>query len=94
MPEILSHTAGFEEVLWNFAHFGGERRITLQDNLHFYSEPPTSWDAYTPQFKALPVDKFELKPNATIYVLVDQRRRVFLETTVDKKHGFLVTSSR
>lgn len=80
MPEVLSQTAGFEEVLWNFAHFEDERRISLQDNPHFYAEFPTSLDAYTPQFKALPVEKFELKPNTTIYVLIDQRRRVFLET--------------
>ena len=80
MPETLSHIAGFEEVLWNFAHFEDERRISLQDNPHFYSELPTSLDAYTPEFKALPVDRFELKPNSNICVLVDQRRRVFLES--------------
>ena len=85
MPETLSHTAGFEEVLWNFAHFEDERRVTLQDNPHFYSELPTSLDAYTPQFKALPVDRFELKPNATIYVVADQRRRVFLETRYETR---------
>ena len=79
-PEVLSHTAGFEEVLWNFAHFEDNRRITLQDNPHFYSELPTSSDAYTDQFKALPVENVEMTPNATIYVLVDQPRRVFLET--------------
>ena len=76
----MSQTAGFEEVLWNFAHFEDERRVTLQHNPHFYSELPTSLDAYTSQFKASPVDKFQLKPNVTIYVLVDQRRRVYLET--------------
>ena len=80
MPEKVSHTPGFEEILWNFVHLKDERCVTLQDNPHFYSELPTALDAYTPQFEALPVDKFELKPNATIYVLVDQRRRVFLET--------------
>ena len=80
MPELLSRTAGFEEVVWNLAHFEDRGCITLQDNPHFYSELPTSLDAYTPQFKASPVDNSELKPNATIYVLVDQRRRVFLET--------------
>jgi hypothetical protein len=78
---MLSHTAGVEEVLWNFAHFDDNRRVTLQDNPHFYSELPTSPGAYTRHFKALPVENFDLKPNATIYVLVDRPRRVFLETS-------------
>lgn len=77
---MLSHTAGLDEVLWNFTQFEDERRITLHDNPHFYSDLPTSFDAYTAQFKALPIGNFAPEPNATIYVLVDQRRRVFLET--------------
>lgn len=77
---MLSHTAGLDEVLWNFTQFEDERRITLHDNPHFYSDLPTSFDAYTPQFKALPIGNFAPEPNTTIYVLVDQRRRVFLET--------------
>ena len=82
---MLSHTAGIEEVLWNFSQFKDERRITLHDNPHFYSDLPTSFDAYTAQFKALPIANFAPKPNATIYVLVDQPRRVFLETKHDKR---------
>jgi hypothetical protein len=77
---MLSPTAGIEEVLWHFAHFEDNRRITLQDNPHFYSELPTSPDDYTGQFKAHPVEYFVLRPNDTIYVLVDQPRRVFLDT--------------
>jgi len=79
-PVMLSHTAGLDEVLWNFTQLENERRITLHDNPHFYSDLPTSFDAYTAQFKALPIDNFTPKPNATVYVVVDQPRRVFLET--------------
>lgn len=77
---MLSPTAGIEEVLWHFAHFEDNRRITLQDNPHFYSELPTSPDDYTGQFKAHPIEYFVLRPNDTVYVLVDQPRRVFLDT--------------
>ena len=77
---MLSPTAGIEEVLWHFAHFEDNRRITLHDNPHFYSELPTSPDAYTGQFKAHPIEYFVLRPNDTVYVLVDQPRRVFLDT--------------
>jgi hypothetical protein len=80
---MLSHSAGIEEVLWNFTQFEDESRISLHDNPHFYSDLPTSFDAYTVRFRALPIDNFAPKPNATIYVLVDQPRRVFLET----RHG-------
>ena len=77
---MLSHSAVIEEVFWNFAHFWDNRRITLQDNPHFYLELPTSLDAYTAKFKARPIEHLKVKPNATIYILVDHSRRVFLET--------------
>lgn len=82
---MLSPTAGIEEVLWNFTQFEDERRITLHDNPHFYSDLPTSIDPYTAQFKAFPIKNFTPNPNATIYVLVDQPRRVFLETKHDTR---------
>jgi hypothetical protein len=77
---MLSPTAGIEEVLWHFAHFEDNRRVTLHDNPRFYSELPTLSDAYTSQFKVHPIENLMLRPNTTLYVLVDQPRRVFLET--------------
>ena len=77
---MLRYGAGFEEVLWNFAHLEDNRRISLHDNPHFYAYLPTSSDEYTAQFRAQPMEKFRLKPNATIYILVDQPRRTFLKT--------------
>ena len=84
---MVSHSAGIEEVLWKFTQFEDERRITLHDNPHFYSDLPTSFDAYTARFSALPIDNFAPKPNATIYVLVGQPGRVpvFLETRHDTR---------
>ncbi|KAI0286459.1 hypothetical protein BC826DRAFT_1189330 [Russula brevipes] len=61
----------FNEVLWNFSRFNDNRRITLQDNPHFYLELPTSVDAYTSEFRTLPVQDMQLISNSTIYVLVD-----------------------
>ena len=80
MSELLSHTASFQEVLWNFAHLVNSKRITLSDNPHFYLELPTSIDEYGGEFKAFPAEMLPLKRNATIYVLIDQPKLVFLET--------------
>jgi hypothetical protein len=80
IPVMLRPATSIEEVLWNFAHIEDNRRISLQDNPHFYLDLPTSSDAYTGQFKARPLKNIELRQNATVYVLVDQPRRVVLET--------------
>jgi hypothetical protein len=80
MPEVLRRAAELDEVLWNFSRFNDNRRITLQDNPHFYLELPASVDAYTSEFRTLPVQDMQLISNSTIYVLVDRPSRVFLET--------------
>jgi len=78
--QVLRRAAELDEVLWNFSRFNDNRRITLQDNPHFYLELPTSVDAYTGEFRTLPVQDMQLISNSTIYVLVDRPSRVFLET--------------
>jgi hypothetical protein len=80
MLEVLRRAARLDEVLWNFSRFDDKRRITLQDNPHFYLELPTSADAYTREFRTLPVQDMQLISNSTVYVLVDRPSRVFLET--------------
>jgi len=77
---MLRYGAVFEEVLWNFAHLEDNRRISLHDNPHFYTYLPASSEKYTAQFKAHPAENISLKPNATIYILVDPPRRIFLKT--------------
>ena len=77
--EMLSRTATLRQVLWNFSRFEDHRRITLQQNPHFYVNLPTSVDTYRGNFKALPVEALQLKPNATFYIVADGPSRVFLE---------------
>ena len=72
--------ASFEEVLWNFAHLENSKRITLSENPHFYLKLPTLIDEYGGEFKALPAEVLPLEPDATVYVLIDQPRRIFLES--------------
>ncbi|KAI0286453.1 hypothetical protein BC826DRAFT_82072 [Russula brevipes] len=78
--QVLRRGAELDEVLWNFSRFNDNRRITLQDNPHFYLELPTSADAYTGEFRTLPVQDMQLISNSTVYVLVDRPIHVFLET--------------
>ena len=80
MSELLSYPASFQEVLWNFAHLEKSKRITLSENPHFYLKLPTLIDEYGGGFKAFPAENLPLKRNATIYVLIDQPKLLFLET--------------
>jgi hypothetical protein len=80
MSEQLTWMASIREVLWNFAHLEDSNRITLSDNPHFYLKLPTSIEEYGGKFRAFPTEPLPLGPNATFYVLIDQPRRVFLET--------------
>jgi hypothetical protein len=82
---MLSQTALLRQVLWNFNRFEDSRRITLQDNPHFYVNLPTAVDAYTGDFEARPVENLQLKPNATFYVLLDKPSRIFLEAGQDSR---------
>jgi hypothetical protein len=69
------------EALWNFNRLEDNRRITLQQNPYFYKKLPTSSDARRGSFEVHPIEGFgNVKPNETIYVLVDGPSRVFLET--------------
>jgi hypothetical protein len=80
MSELLGCTASFQEVLWNFSHLENSKRIVPSENPHFYLKLPTLIDEYGDNFKVFPAEVLPLEHNATIYVLVDQPRRVFLET--------------
>lgn len=76
---MLNRTATLRQVLWNFSRFEDHRRITLQQNPHFYVNLPTSADEYRGSFRALPVETLHLKPDATFYVVADGPDRIFLE---------------
>lgn len=79
MSEMFGYTATFQEAVWNFAYLENGKRITLSENPHFYLKLPTLNEEYGGEFKAFPVEvsRLQLEPDATIYVLIDQPRRVF-----------------
>ena len=85
MPEVLSESSDINEILWNFSRFKGERRLTLQDNPHFYVKLPTSPEKYGDKFLTEPIETFH---EAQISVLTDNPHltsRVFLETAKQKR---------
>ena len=77
---MLNRTAGFGEVLLNFAHFEDKERITLQENAHFFLGTRTSVNPNSGEFDVFQIKHVELRPDATIYIRVDQLGNVFLET--------------
>ena len=70
-----------QEILWNFSRLKGNQRITLKQNPHFYGGLPKSARDYSDEFTTDPIEKFW--DASEIWVLTDERSRVFLET--DKK---------
>ena len=80
IPEVLSQSSGMVEVLWNFSRLKNEKRLTLEDNPHFYEKLPTLAGEYVGQFRTDPVETFKQED---ISVLTDnqcQTSRVYLET--------------
>jgi hypothetical protein len=78
LPEALSNNSGasvLPEILWNFSHFEGDKRLTLSQNPHFYVDLPSSPDAYGSTFRSQPTERYE----GRIYVLTNDSGRVFFE---------------
>jgi hypothetical protein len=85
MPVVLTQHATWAEVLWNFSRFKGEKRLTLEQNPHFYEVLPTSPEKYGSGFTMDPVKTFQ---HQKISVLIDNpgpASRVFLETTKETR---------
>ena len=85
IPEVLSERSRLKEILWNFSLLKNERRLTLEDNPHFYEELPTSAEKYKGQFRTDPIETFQQE---SINVLTDNPRLtgwVFLETARHKQ---------
>lgn len=83
IPEVLGKTSDVKEVLWNFSHFKGEKRLTLKQNPHFYDVLPTSVENYGVDFEIYPIGDLKYEKPAKINVLTDKlglTGRVFLET--------------
>ena len=83
MPVVLDHHSGFSEVLWIFGCLRDDsemRRLTLEQNPHFYSRLPTIPEAYGGNFRMEPIGTFQ---HERVSVLVDNPNyagQVFLET--------------
>jgi hypothetical protein len=77
--EVLTNSPSLQEVLWNFSRFKDEKqRLTLGDNPHFYSELPTSLDAYTDSLEINPTDDFWRADE--FYVLTDKPEPLYIVT--------------
>jgi hypothetical protein len=86
--QMLSARPSLSEILWNFSRYKlkDNARVTLEQNPHFYSSLPADESAFTPMFTCHPLgDLSVLKPNDTVYVLVDRPGCVFLEAKGEKR---------
>jgi len=77
ISEELSKGSKLTEILWNFARYKDERRLTLSQNPHFYKDLPRNKDAYRDDFQRDPTEDFL---GSTIYVLTDRPGRVYIES--------------
>lgn len=83
MPVVLDHHSGFSEVLWIFGCLRDDsemRRLTLEQNPHFYPRLPTLPEAYEGNFRMEPIGTFQQE---RVSVLIDNPNhagQVFLET--------------
>lgn len=81
VPEALSSGAGINdlpEILWNFSHFEGKRRLTLAQNPHFYGNLPMSPDAYGGTFKGKCIEN---RLPDKVFVPTNKSRRVYFNFT-------------
>ena len=72
---MLTSRPNESEILWNFCRYPPDRRITLEENPHFYEYQ--SPNAYCDGFTTGPMESYQYAEN--IYVLTNTRRRIFLE---------------
>ncbi|KAH8993689.1 hypothetical protein EDB92DRAFT_1944383 [Lactarius akahatsu] len=79
VEQILGEETSVQEILWNFSRLEGKKRITLKQNPHFYKGLPSSARDYSDKFTSDPIVKF-WDATDEIWVLTDERSRVFLET--------------
>ncbi|KAI9448755.1 hypothetical protein BJY52DRAFT_1216206 [Lactarius psammicola] len=83
VEQMLGKETRLEEILWNFSRLKDNQRITLKQNPRFYEGLPRSAREYSVDFTNEPIESFW---DATeIWVLTDERSRVFLETDKGKR---------
>jgi hypothetical protein len=87
IPEVLYPSSDTNEILWNFSLFKGGRRLTLEDNPHFYEKLPTSAKEYGSEFQIGPIETLQLHHNKISILTDDPRLKspLFLETSKGKR---------
>ena len=77
VPEVLSDSPSIQEILWNFSRFKDkEKRLTVRENPHFYTELPTLLDAHGSSVKIDPTEDFRHADK--FYVLADKQQHVHI----------------
>jgi hypothetical protein len=79
--EAISEIATIPEILWNFAHFTGEKRLTLAQQPHFFRNLPKSPSECGKTFEQEQEKGFRNLDK--IYVLVNTPHPVFLKSHLD-----------
>jgi hypothetical protein len=75
----LSDDSSLQEILWKFSRVEDEQnRLALSNNPHFYTELPSSPDAYGDSLKIDPTEDFQHA--TTFYVLTDKPELVHIKT--------------
>ncbi|KAH9033803.1 hypothetical protein EDB85DRAFT_1950035, partial [Lactarius pseudohatsudake] len=80
VEQVIGKETSVDEVLWNFSRLKGRKRITLKQNPHFYKGLPRSALGYSDEFITEPIQNFWDVSGEDIWILTDERSRVFLET--------------
>ena len=75
---MVNENPTLAEILWNFSHLKGERRLTLKQNPHFYARLPRSPDAYSGGFTMEPTEDFQHANK--FYVLTDRQGLAYFKT--------------
>ena len=82
--ERLSDNPSRQEILWNLICFEDEKKcLTLRDNPHFYTELPTSLEAYGDSVKIDPTEDF--RHANKFYVLIDKPEPIHIMTDQDSQ---------
>lgn len=77
-PVVLNENPSSAEILWNFSCFKDQRRLTLKQNPHFYTNLPASPEAYGGEFEIEPTVNF--RHANKFYVLTDRPGLVYIKT--------------
>ena len=86
MPEVLGKNPSLQEILWNFCCIEDKKkRLTLEENPHFYAELPALLEAHADSVKINPTEDFRHADK--FYVLTD-KELIHIMTDYKILHSF------